>query len=250
MRPGLLGCLLLVLATDAFAHRLDEYLQATRVSVAANRIDLSIDLTPGVTVADQVLEVIDQDRDGRVSGDECTIYAQRVLKDIRVGLDGKVLALSLVDASFPALHEVKGGIGVIRIKATAPVDQLSVGRHTLSLTNAHLPAISVYLVNALVPKDPAIRIKKQMRDEFQKAYRLEFGVNALHIPMRTPFNKILVKPDRKESIRACNFHDESSPPHFRALDIRMPGCRLLHVAAARAGEGKLHVRGAGADSAV
>jgi hypothetical protein len=178
MRTGVLGCLLFVLTSDALAHRLDEYLQATRVSVAINRIDVSIDLTPGVAVADQVLKVVDQDRDGRVSRAECDAYAQRVLKDIRVGLDESVLPLSLVDATFPALHEVKGGLGVIRIKATAPVGPLPAGRHALSLTNAHLPAISAYLVNALVPKDTAIKIAKQARDELQKDYRLEFSVNS------------------------------------------------------------------------
>jgi hypothetical protein len=177
MKPGLLGCLLLVLATEAFAHRLDEYLQATRVSVSTNRIDLTIDLTPGVAIVDQLWVVIDKDRDGRVSEAEIAAYAQRVLKDTRVGLDEKVLTLRLVDTSFPALDEVQGGRGVIRIKATAPVGQLSVGRHALNLTNAHLPAISVYLVNALVPKDRAIKITKQNRDELQKEYRLEFGVS-------------------------------------------------------------------------
>jgi len=176
MKTGVLGCWLLVLATDALAHRLDEYLQATRVAVATSRIGVSIDLTPGVAVADQVLAVIDKDRDGRISDEEGAAYAQLVLKDIKVGLDGKVLALSLVDTSFPALHEVKEGLGVIRIKATARVGQLSVGRHALSLTNAHLPAISVYLVNALVPKDQAIKITNQTRDELQRNYRLEFGV--------------------------------------------------------------------------
>ena len=177
MKPRLLGCLLLVLATNALAHRLDEYLQATRISVATNRIELSIDLTPGVAIADQLLVVIDKNRDGRISEEEGAAYAQRVLKDIRLGLDEKSLALSLVDTSFPALHEVKGGLGVIRIKATAPVGQLAVGKHALTLTNAHLPAISVYLVNALVPKDGAIKITKQTRDELQKDYRLEFSVS-------------------------------------------------------------------------
>jgi hypothetical protein len=176
MKTGLLGCLLLVLATDAPAHRLDEYLQATRVAVATNRIDLSIDLTPGVAVADQLLVVIDKDRDGRVSADELAAYAQRVLKDIRIRLDEKVLALRVVDASFPNLPEVRSGLGVIRIKASAAVGHLAAGSHALSLTNVHLPAISVYLVNALVPKDRAIKITKQTRDELQKHYRLEFGV--------------------------------------------------------------------------
>ena len=36
---------------------------------------------------------IDQDRDGRVSSDECSAYARRVLKDIRIGLDEKVSPL-------------------------------------------------------------------------------------------------------------------------------------------------------------
>jgi hypothetical protein len=177
MKPVLLVCLSLALADDAMAHRLDEYLQATRVSVATNRIDLSIDLTPGVAVANQLLGIIDKDRDGRVSEEESVAYAHRVLKEIRVALDEKVLALNLVETSFPALQDVRGGIGVIHLKATAPVGLPVDGNHTLNVINAHLPAISVYLVNALVPKDPAIKITKQTRDELQKHYRLEFSVS-------------------------------------------------------------------------
>src|SRR5688572_24231994 len=176
MRARLLGCLLVALACDASAHRLDEYLQATRVSVATNRIDLSIDLTPGVAVADRVLAVLDQNRDGQISDDERVAYSQSVLKDLRVGLDETMLSLRVVNTSFPTLHEIREGLGVIRIKATAPVEQLTTGRHTLSFTNAHLPVISVYLVNALVPKDRTIKIGKQTRDELQKDYRLEFRV--------------------------------------------------------------------------
>ena len=178
MKLALLGCLLVALATPAFAHRLDEYLQATRIAVATNCIDLSLELTAGVAVADQLLVVIDKDRDGKVSEAEVAAYAQRVLKDIQVGLDEKVLAPSLVDTSFPTLHEVRAGVGVIRIKATVSVGPLSAGNHALGLTNAHLPAISVYLVNALAPKDRAIKITKQTRDELQKNYRLEFSVSS------------------------------------------------------------------------
>jgi hypothetical protein len=178
MKPGLLGCLLFLLVTQAWAHRLDEYLQAVRVSVGTHRIGLSIELTPGVAVADQVLAAIDKDFDGRVSEAEVATYAQRVLEDIQVGLDEKVLAMTLTDTSFPTLESVKKGMGVIRIKASAPVKPLSVGNHTLNLTNAHLPAISVYLVNALTPKDRAIKVRKQTRDELQATYRLEFSVGS------------------------------------------------------------------------
>ena len=85
MKPWLLSCWVLLLASDALGHRLDEYLQATRVLVATNRIDVSIDLTPGVAVAGQVLAVLDTDRDGQLSDDERAAYAKHVLKDIRVG---------------------------------------------------------------------------------------------------------------------------------------------------------------------
>ena len=38
-------------AAPAGAHRLDEYLQATRIGVSQNRIDLEIDLTAGAAIA-------------------------------------------------------------------------------------------------------------------------------------------------------------------------------------------------------
>jgi len=72
--------------------------------------------------------------------------------------------------------EVKGGVGVIRIKAAATIAPLAVGKHALTFTNAHLPAISVYLVNALLPKDPAVKINHQARDDLQKDYRLKFSI--------------------------------------------------------------------------
>lgn len=176
MRTGLFCCLLVALATNALAHRLDEYLQAIRIAVATNRLDVSVELTPGVSIVDQLMAVLDPDRDGRISETEASAYAERVLKDVAVGLDEKACALRLVDAAFPELAEIKSGHGVIRIKATATVTPLTEGRHVLVLTNTHLPAISVYLVNALVPKDSAIKLGKQTRDEPQKAYHLEFEI--------------------------------------------------------------------------
>lgn len=178
MKPGLLVSLLLLFAADAWGHRLDEYLQAARIAVATNRIELSLELTPGVTIVDQLLVVIDQNRNGQISKAEAAAYAQRVLKEVRLGLDDKELALSVEATYFPTMLEIKGGVGAIRIKATAAVAPLAGGKHNLTLTNAHLPAISVYLVNVLAPKDAAIKITKQTRDELQKNYRLEFGVSS------------------------------------------------------------------------
>lgn len=176
MKAVRLACLLLVLVTGARAHRLDEYLQAARIAVATDRIEVVLDLTPGVAVAEQVLAVIDADRDGQLSDVERGAYAQRILDEVPIRLDEQVVALRLMDATFPALPEIKSGLGVIRIKAGAPVGPLPADRHTLRVTHRHLPAISVYLVNALVPKDRAVELTSQTRDELQKDYRLEFQV--------------------------------------------------------------------------
>jgi len=176
MRAALLGCSLFVIASGGFAHRLDEYLQATRIAVATNHIDLTFDLTPGVAVAQQVLERIDLDRDGHVAGEEGNVYARRLLQDLDLGVDGKVAALSVTSVSFPPVQDIRSGNGLIRIRATSTIGPLGVGAHTLSLTNGHLPAISVYLVNALQSKDAAVEIGKQTRDELQKGYWLEFRV--------------------------------------------------------------------------
>ena len=53
LRSGL-SAVLLLLPAVALAHRLDEYLQATRLSLALDRVVLKIDLTPGVDVAARV----------------------------------------------------------------------------------------------------------------------------------------------------------------------------------------------------
>lgn len=212
MKLPLLGCLLLLLATDALAHRLDEYLQVTRVSVATNRIDLTIDLTPGVSVASQVLNSIDRDHDGQISGKEAAVYAERVIADFKVRFDEKPMALTVAEASFPSIPEIKVGVGVIRLKVSAPVDRLLPGSHALDLTNAHLPAISVYQVNALVPKDPAITIQRQTRDELQKDYRLEFRLKpaCLKPPVPSP-----VQPDQSQS---SSISTESMTPSNRLSD--------------------------------
>lgn len=172
----LLGCLLLATVVTASAHRLDEYLQATRVAVATNRIDVSIDLTPGVAVVSNVLTEIDTNHDAELSESERQAYVGRLLNDLRPELDGQHLKLTLVDATFPTVPEMKEGLGIIRVKASATIDALPPGTHTFTLTNGHLPKISVYLVNALVPKDRVIQIKKQTRDDLQRDYRLTFTV--------------------------------------------------------------------------
>ena len=176
MKRGLFICLTLAVAPHVMAHRLDEYLQATRVLVSTNSVELSFELTPGVAVANQVLAVIDKNHDGQISSVEQERYGEQLLKDLQLRVDEKASTLRLLDVSFPSVLEMQSGIGVIRLKATVLSGSLAEGKHSLCLTNAHLPQISVYLVNALSPKIPEVQIAKQARDELQKDYRLDFEI--------------------------------------------------------------------------
>src|SRR5258707_6047731 len=68
LRAGRTAALALALTTAialgsrASAHRRDEYLQAARIAVEPGRVDLELDLTPGITVADTMIGDIDRDR--------------------------------------------------------------------------------------------------------------------------------------------------------------------------------------------
>jgi hypothetical protein len=171
-RLGIVAALSLFAAT-ALAHRLDEYLQATRLAFARDRIVLKIDLTPGVDVAPTVFARIDTNRDGQISEGEGRAYSQQVLNEIVIELDGRKQRLEIVRFEFPTFEEMSLGVGIIRIEARAPWT-VTPGTHELFVRNNHRPDCGVYLVNALVPASPDIEITAQKRDPLQREMRVEF----------------------------------------------------------------------------
>ena len=97
-----LSWLLLALAVSpSAAHRLDEYLQAVLVVIEPTNIQLQINLTPGIEVADQLLARIDQDDDGAISKDEAGAYAELLKRDLSVRLDGHIVGLKSGATSSP-----------------------------------------------------------------------------------------------------------------------------------------------------
>ena len=162
----------------ADAHRLDEYLQATRIDVSLDRVDVDIDLTAGVGVAPGVWALIDTDNNGRISDAEGRSYADVVLKSLVLQVDGQAHPVALVSARFPTFQEITSGSGPIRIEARAPLPLLSAGRHTLRYRNTHRRATSVFLVNTLVPSTSAITIASQRRDPRQTELVLTYDVAA------------------------------------------------------------------------
>jgi hypothetical protein len=156
----------------AEAHQLDEYLQATRIAIERDRIVLEINLTPGAAVAEQIIAPLDRDGDRRIAGPEIEAYARMVLRDLVLELDSRLYPLKLARAESPAWHEMRDGLGTIRLEATAEA-LIGAGKHQLQFINRHRPDIGVYLVNALVPSSSRITIGEPQRDFLQHGIRLE-----------------------------------------------------------------------------
>lgn len=169
----ILFSVVLVAAVPASAHRLDEYLQATIISIQRDHVDLSMRLVPGVAVSSAVITSIDTNGDGRLSEAEQQRYAVQVLRDLSLSVDGETIVPKLVSADFPSLEEIRQGTGEIHINFIANLPRGSANR-TLTYENHHQNQRAAYLVNCLVPSDKNIRITPQSRNENQSIYQLDF----------------------------------------------------------------------------
>jgi len=164
---------LLLLGTLAAAHRLDEYLQATLFAVEKDRVQGSMRLVPGVAVYSAVLETVDTNDDGVISELEQRAYAERVLGDVSLTVDGERLKLKLISVQFPGIEMIQEGLGQIQVEFTADLPPGGSNRK-LIFENHHQSRISAYLVNCLVPSDPDIRVVAQNRNEDQSYYELDY----------------------------------------------------------------------------
>jgi hypothetical protein len=174
-----LCCLALLLALLAFppavfAHRDDQYLQATLVIIEPSEIRLQINLTPGIAVAEKVIARIDRDRDGAISQNEAAAYAEVLKGDLTLRVDGRKLELKLTASEFVPPEELRTGSGIIQMEFSAISDPLAAGRHRLTLENRHLTRMSVYLINAVRPKFATVEITRQKRNHNQSAGEIEF----------------------------------------------------------------------------
>ena len=173
MRAWLVAAILALAVTPAFAHRLDEYLQGTIISVGKTQLQAQMTLTPGVAVVERVMTDIDADGNGTVSDAEQTTYAERVLRDLSLTIDGHALVPRLVSIQFSPMDEMQGGRGKIQLDFSADLPPGGRNRK-LTLENDHQHLISAYQVNCLRPRDPDIRIAAQNRDYSQSLYTLEY----------------------------------------------------------------------------
>ena len=146
------------------------------IDVAGDHVSLNLRLAPGVEVFGQVLAKIDADGDGAISSAEQQAYAESVGQDLSLSIDGQRTPLRLRAVTFPEVREMKQGLGeiVLNFEAQSP---LGGQNRRLVFENHHLPAISVYLANCLVPSDPDIRVVVQNRNITQSFYQLDYTLD-------------------------------------------------------------------------
>ena len=168
-----LGVACLLFGKAAWAHRIDEYLQATMLSLKANEAEASMRLIPGVMVAPSVIAAIDSNDDGVFSESEKQAYARRVVGDLSITINGKSIPPQLFSWNFPEPAQMREGLGEIRIeyRVALPPDG---PKRALVLANHHLNPASVYLMNTVVPEDSDIHILAQKRNEQQSVYELDY----------------------------------------------------------------------------
>lgn len=163
-------------AVDVSAHRRDEYLQAARIAIDPDRVQIELDLTPGIAIADAILDDIDRNRDGELSAGEQQTYASLVVAALTLAVDGTRLRMQLEGAKVPGIDAVKRGEGTIRLQLAAPLPRQSAGPHRLLFRNAHSRERSVYLANALVPRSSQVAVVAQRRDVDQTELAIDYVV--------------------------------------------------------------------------
>ena len=168
--------------TAVDAHRVDEYLQATRLSIDRAQVGIEISLTPGVDVAPTIFRSIDADGNGRISQAEGAAYARQVLSSVALAVDAHPVPVAFVEEHFPEYRDMQLGMGTIRLRGLATISTSAAGHHQLEYRNAHRPDASVYLVNVLVPSDRRIQIGPQRRDAAQHWLRVEYDVGSERSP--------------------------------------------------------------------
>ncbi|MFN0104911.1 MAG: hypothetical protein ACKV2U_22855 [Bryobacteraceae bacterium] len=111
--------------------------------------------------------------DGVISTPERRAYAERVLSDLSLVVDGDRLKLDPISASFPKTDAIKEGLGETQIDFAAKVSGGNPERR-LVFENRHQRQIAAYMVNCLAPVDRDIRITAQNRDYEQSRYQLDY----------------------------------------------------------------------------
>jgi len=164
------------------AHRVDEYLQASRLAIDPRGVQIELDLTPGIALAEAIIAEIDRNRDGSPSAEEQRAYASLVLHGLEVTVDGRPLPVQLGSIRFADNDAMRRGEGTIHVQVSVTLPDLDIGAHQLRFRNNHHPHGSVYLANALVPESDEVGVTAQRRDPDQRELTIDYELRAVPAP--------------------------------------------------------------------
>ena len=158
--------LLVLVAYGAEAHRLDEVVQGAYLTLAPGEVRLELDVSPGMEVAGTLLRALDTDADRTITEAEARGYAQRVLAQSTLTLDGVALSWTLDKVVVPAYPNLELGSDTIRIHAVAKRSD-DAGAHTLTYQNSYQPAAGRHMANVFLRSGERwqYRVTKQQRTD-------------------------------------------------------------------------------------
>jgi nickel/cobalt transporter (NicO) family protein len=188
LRPSLLiieavtagGLLLLssVQTPSVSAHPLDEFLQAMYVSLGGDQIGVEVDLTPGVLVGPQVVQLIDTNGDGQITEEEAQSYARQVFQQLSVELDGQPRAIVLTKVVAAPVLNLASGAGSLQLIGTLDSSVIAAGTHELTIQNHYAPIQSMYQSAVVLDKPNQVGVGKQTRDQTLQSLRVDFNLAA------------------------------------------------------------------------
>jgi nickel/cobalt transporter (NicO) family protein len=165
---------LVLLFSGAFAHPMDECLQATYLKLGPDSLELELDLTPGERVAPQLLGLIDQNKNSLLDQSEVQRYGETVLEDLSVNVDDQPQILRLEPVVPPPTDVFLAGGGTIKLVARANLTDAA-GSHSLGFRNNHAPVKSGYLANVFV-QSGEVKVLEQKRDATQQEFRVRYNL--------------------------------------------------------------------------
>lgn len=174
---GVVSLWALMFPPRVVAHPLDEFYQATFITIVPNRITMQIELYTGVLVAPQILPMLDADQDDIISEAEGQAYIDLFLDDVLFEIDGTPSPLTATDIEMPSPLDLKAGVGVIRFKLYTDLPPDHRGDHQFFYDNKHRSDLnSIYAVNALRDAANWVEINNQNRDVFQASLTLDYTI--------------------------------------------------------------------------
>ena len=154
-------------------HRHETYRQSSVLSIEKDAVRAEIRLAPSADAFPMVMADIDTDGDGDISPVEQRGYAEQVLRDVWIAVDGQRVLPHFVSMRFPSVAELKAGTGRMEFQLRAELPGGG-GNRTLTFDNRHESRIGVYEADILPSTDANIRLAGARRNGPQSSLEIDY----------------------------------------------------------------------------